>query len=235
MSDLPVPKIVPEGDAAALVVLGDEISPELNARVRALAAAFDRDAVPGVRELVPAYCTLLVHYDPLVLTLGQVEALVMERIGERLPSDNGGSRLRELPTVFGGPYGPDLADVSRHLQLSEEEVVHLFTAATYTVYMLGHTPGNPYMGGLPPRLAMPRLERPRERVPAGTVALAHQATVYPFTGPGGWRWLGRTPVKLFDSSADPPNYLQAGDWVRFVPIGEEEYLRLGGKKAGQED
>jgi inhibitor of KinA len=231
VSDHYFPKIVPAGDAAALVVLGDEISPEMNTQVRALAAAFERDVMPGVRELVLAYDTLLIHYDPLVLTFDQISILATTKAGEPLPLESEESRLREIPTVFGGAYGPDLRDVARHLHLFEEEVIRIFLEADYTVYMLGHTPGNPYMGGLPPRLAMPRLERPREKVPAGTVAIAHQACIYPLNiAPGGFRWLGRTAVKLFDPAVDPPNYLQAGDRVRFLPIGEEEYLKMGGVK-----
>ena len=230
MSQRSAPDVVPAGDAAVLAVFGEEISPDLYARVRALAKAIESNPIPGLGELVLSYAALMVYFDPLALSFEQVKSLVMERVGQAVPTDVGESRLRELPTVFGGCYGIDLPDVARQLGLSESEVIRIFCDATYTVYMLGHTPGNPYMGGLPPRLAMPRLERPRERVPAGTVALAHQATVYPLTSPGGWRWLGRTPIKLFDPSADPPNYLQAGDRVRFIPISEEEYLRMGGEK-----
>lgn len=224
------PEVRTAGDSAVLVVFGDEISRELYGRVRALAAALTRDAVEGIGELVPSYAALMIHFDTLTLSLDQVREIVLARTDQPPQPENGEYRLRVLPTVFGGAYGPDLPDSARRLGLSEEDLIRLFTEATYTVYMLGHTPGNPYMGGLPPRLALPRLERPRERVPAGTVALAHQATVYPFTAPGGWRWLGRTSVKLFDPTQDPPNHLDADDRVRFAPVSEGEYLELGGEK-----
>ncbi len=231
MSEMPSASIVPAGDAALLVTLGDEISLEVNGRVRALARAVEAEKIPGVKEVVIAYATLLIFYDPLLVTYEDTRARVLELAG-RLPLSSGQEegRLREIPVVFGGGYGPDLPSVAQYHKMTEEEFLRLYTGATYTVFMLGFAPGNPYLGGLPPQLAMPRLESPRERVPAGTVAIANQATIYALTSPGGWRWLGRTPIKLFDPAADPPVYLQDGDRVRFVPISEEEYLRMGGEK-----
>lgn len=230
MSDSDLPQVVPAGDAALLVVLGDEISLEVNARVRALAQAIESRSIPGVREVVIAYATLLVYYDPLRLSFEETRALVLELVKESPAVTNQQARLREIPTVFGGAYGPDLLSVAQHKKMTEEEFLRRYTEVTYTVYMLGFSPGNPYLGGLPPELAMPRLESPRERVPAGTVAIANQANIYSLTSPGGWRWLGRTPLKLFDPTKDPPVYLQDGDQVRFLPISEGEYLRMGGEK-----
>ena len=224
-------EVVPAGDAAALVAFAQVIDLQVNARVRALAAAIEDRNVPGIRETVVAYCTLLVHYDPLLVTFERVRSLVEELASRGLEADLSEARLREIPVVYGGAYGPDLPEIARRLGMSEEEVVRLHSGATYVVYMLGFAPGFAYLGGLPPRLAMPRLESPRPRVPAGTVAIANQTTIYALTSPGGWRWLGRTPIRMFDPTADPPTYLQAGDRVRFVPIDEEEYLRMGGEKA----
>ncbi len=231
MSEGGFPKVVPAGDAALLVTLGDEISLDVNARVRTLAQAVESRGPRGVREVVIAYATLLVFYDPLAATFEEVRDQILALAGQTTGSAAPEARLREIPTVFGGAYGPDLPSVAQLLKLSEGEFLEAYTGATYTVYMLGFAPGNPYLGGLPPHLALPRLESPRERVPAGTVAIANQATIYSLTSPGGWRWLGRTYVKLFDPSADPPVYLQDGDRVRFVPISEEEYLARGGEKA----
>ncbi len=231
MSQGDLPQVVPAGDAALLVTLGDEISLEVNARVRALARAVEGRGTRGVREVVIAYATLLVHYDPLVTSYEDVKDRVLEVAGEATASTLQEARLRKIPTVFGGAYGPDLPSVAQFLKMTEEDFLRAFTGTTFTVYMLGFAPGNPYLGGLPPHLALPRLESPRERVPAGTVAIANQATIYSLTSPGGWRWLGRTYLKLFDPSVDPPVYLQDGDQVRFVPISEEEYLRNGGERA----
>jgi inhibitor of KinA len=225
------PTVVPAGDAAMLVTFADRIEPEVNARVRAVAAAIEGWRAPGVTEVTIAYATLLVHYDPLATGYDAVRDLVLA-LAEATPVDTSRpSRLREIPTVYGGTYGIDLADVARQKGMSEEEVIALHSGATYTVYMLGFSPGNPYLGGLPSELAMPRLESPRERVPEGTVAIANQAVVYSLTSPGGWRWLGRTAVKMFMPGQDPPTFLEAGDRVRFVPVSEEEYLGMGGERA----
>ncbi|MGE5619478.1 MAG: 5-oxoprolinase subunit PxpB [Sphingomonadaceae bacterium] len=226
-----VPRVDPAGDAALLVTLGNEISLEVNSRVRALARAVEAEGVPGVQEMVIGYATLLLFYDPLRTTFEETRDRVLRLADRASASGEQEGRLREIPTVFGGAYGRDLPSVALLLGMSEEEVLRIFTGATFTVFMLGFAPGNPYLGGLPPKLALPRLESPRERVPAGTVAIANQATIYALTSPGGWRWLGRTPIKLFDPAADPPVYLQDGDRVRFVPISEEEYLRMGGERA----
>lgn len=225
-----LPSVIPAGDAAVMAAFADEITLEVNSRVHALAHAIDRRQLPGVLDLVVAYSTLLIHYDPLTITFDDVEKVVREAVAAGLNHDMGETRLRELPTVYGGCYGPDLPEIARMVGMSEEEVIRLHSEAIYTVYMLGFAPGFPYLGGLPPQLALPRLETPRERVPEGTVAIANQTTIYAVTSPGGWRWVGRTPVKLFDPSKDPPTYVVAGDKVRFVPISEEEYLAMGGEK-----
>ncbi len=232
MSEQPLPQVVPAGDAALLITLGGEISLEVNSRVRALARAIEAKGVLGVREVVIAYATLLVHYDPLATSFEQLKAETMALTAAATEAANHESRLVEVPTLFGGGYGPDLPDVARRLKMAEDEFLRRYTEVTFTVYMLGFAPGHPYLGGLPPELAMPRLESPRERVPAGTVAIANQATIYSLTSPGGWRWLGRTPLKLFDPTQDPPVYLRDGDRVRFVPITEGEYQRLGGERVG---
>lgn len=231
MSNPEFPYIVPAGDAATMVVLGEAIDPELNARVRALAQAVEDAAIPGVREVVIAYCTLLIHHDPLLLGFETLRDRVAPMLGTLRPIEDTDTRLIEIPTVFGGSYGVDLPYVLEYHKLDEAEFLRQFTGAAYTVYMLGFSPGNGYFGGLPLHLAMPRLESPRERVPAGTVGIANQVTIYPLTSPGGWRWLGRTALKLFDPTKDPPTLLREGYRVRFIPISEEEYLRMGGEKA----
>ncbi len=231
MEETKEPEVVPAGDAAALVVFGEEISLPMNARVQAVARAIESRGIPGLVEVTIAYASLLVHYDPLVASFDQVKAALLETGGQTPMETIHEGWLREIPTLYGGAYGIDLAFVARHLNLPEEEVIHLHSSATYLVCMLGFAPGHPYLGGLPLQLAMPRLETPRPLVPAGTVAIANQTVIYPLDSPGGWRWLGRTPLKMFDPRADPPTYLQAGDRVRFIPITEEEYLALGGVKA----
>ena len=209
------PSIRPMGDAALLVELGDEIDPMINARVHALAASLSR--VPGVTACVPAYASLLVEFDPGV----SGESEVRERVDRALASAEAVSplepRVVEIPTRYGGEFGPDLDFVAQRSGLSPREVIRLHSAEPFRVFMLGFAPGFPYAGPLPAAIAAPRLDTPRSRVPAGSVAIAGRQTgIYPLESPGGWRLIGRTDLVLFDPARDPPALLRPGDYVRFV-------------------
>ncbi|MEW6524446.1 MAG: 5-oxoprolinase subunit PxpB [Bacillota bacterium] len=209
------------GDAALVVEYGDAVDPELNGRVLALYHQLARGVVPGVVELVPTYRSLLVEYDPLVT--GYPELVEMLRPLTGVPPAPGAGRLLEVPVRYGGPAGPDLEEVAAHCGLTPGEVIRRHSAPTYRVYMLGFSPGFPYLGGLDPSLHVPRLSQPRLRVPAGSVAIAgHQAGIYPQTTPGGWRIIGHTRLVPFNPVLDPPFLFQAGDLVRFVPVKENE-------------
>ena len=213
------PRFLLAGDAALVVEFGDEISPEINRQVHRLAHALAQRALAGLGEAVPSYRSLLVHYDPLRLSHTQVEAFVGETLRhceEMVPPE---PRQVEVPTVYGGACGPDLEFVAAHAGLSVEEVVRLHAGATYTVYMLGFTPGFTYLGGLPEVIATPRLPTPRQAVPAGSVGIAGSQTgIYALATPGGWRLIGRTPLRLFDARQIPPALMRPGDRVRFVPV-----------------
>ena len=215
------PRYLPVGDAALLVEFGDQIDETINRRVHALALALAQDTIPGLGEAVPTYRSLLVHYDPLLQSYYDVERLVRELVqqAQTVPMDE--PRLVNIPTVYGGEFGPDLEFVAECSGLSVQEVIRIHSSATYPVYMMGFTPGFPYLGGLAEDISVPRLGTPRTRVPAGSVGIAGQQTgVYPIESPGGWRIIGRTPLTLFDPRRDPPTLLAAGDRVRFVPISE---------------
>ena len=218
------PRFLLAGDSALVVEFGDEISREVNRKVHALADALGKSSLPGLGEPVPTYRSLLVHYDPLRLSCDEVKAFVSEALQkceERPPPE---PRVVEIPVVYGGEFGPDIEFVAEHNGLLVEEVIRLHSGATYTVYMLGFAPGFAYLGGMPDAIATPRLETPRTLAPAGSVGIAGEQTgIYPIATPGGWRLIGRTPLKLFDPERDPPTLLQAGDLVRFVPISEGEY------------
>ena len=220
----PKPKIVPLGDASLLVQFGSEIDISVNQRVHALGNLLDIASSAGIIETVPAYATLLVQYDPLAVSFTQVRDFVREKIAQaeetisRKPRQvyPGHGRRVEVPVRYGGEYGIDLDAVARHLQLRVEEVIRIHTQRTYTVYMMGFTPGFPYMGKLDDALIMPRLETPRTRVPAGTVAIAGSQTgIYSVTSPGGWRLIGWTPLKLFDPDSDSPFLFSPGADVKF--------------------
>ena len=215
------------GDRGLLLEFGDEISPEVNGKVRKMALAVRGAGPQGITETVPTYRSLLVMYDPLLLPAGKLmESLEgleeeLEDLG-RFSFPEG--KVTRIPAVYGGPFGPDLEGVAGYLRISPEEVVRLHCSRPYLIYMIGFMPGFPYMGELPEALATPRLRTPRLSVPAGSVAIAQKQTgIYPIQSPGGWKIIGRTPVELFDPEKTPPALLQMGDYVEFYPITEKEF------------
>ena len=215
-----------------MVELGDRIDVALNLQVRALCLAVERAAIAGVEEAVPTYRSLAIYYDPLAIDR---ESLV-DHIQALQGSLDGGQEQRprvvEIPTVYGGDYGPDLDFVARHASLSHDEVIHLHTEPLYHVYMLGFTPGFAYLGELPERLSVPRLATPRLKVPAGSVGIAGKQTgVYPLDSPGGWRIIGRTYLRLFDASRRVPTPILPGDKVRFLRIEEQEYRERASERS----
>jgi len=212
-------RYLPLGDRAVTVELGQRFSEEINRRVRGLAAAIKKMDIPGVREVVTAYRSLTVYYDPLVIGYQPLTAKL--RDAEKGVGDgrDGGGRLVEIPVAYGGQRGPDLEFVARYNGLTPREVVKIHTAGEYLVYMVGFTPGFPYLGGMSARIRAPRLEVPRPQVPAGSVGIAGEQTgVYPLATPGGWRIIGQTPLSLFDPLRNEPSLLKAGDRVRFVEV-----------------
>ncbi len=209
--------ILPLGDSALLIHLGDEIDPAINRRVHALDALLRMHSEPGVAELVPAYATLLVHYDPLVLTYAQVSAWAEAHMHEASDTFAQPAHRIEVPVRYGGEQGPDLRAVAEYHHASVNEIVRLHTSRDYTVFMMGFTPGFPYLGKLDDALVTPRLETPRTRVPAGSVGIAGAQTgIYPIDSPGGWQIIGHTSLRLFDLSAPEPFLFAPGDAVRFV-------------------
>ncbi len=217
------------GESCLVVELGDRIDIALNLHVRALCLAVERATLPGVQEAVPTYRSLAIYYDPLAID----RDVLKDRISGLLGSSGGegGQRpkLVEIPTVYGGEYGPDLEFVGRHTGLPQDDVVRLHAAPLYHVYMLGFTAGFAYLGELSQRLSVPRLSTPRLRVPAGSVGIAGTQTgVYPLESPGGWHIIGRTSLRLFDAARKAPTPISPGDKVRFVRIEEREYLKAAG-------
>lgn len=204
------------------------IDPETNARVHALAARI-RTAAPGwLRDLVPAYATLAVFFD-----LGTTDAqAVRDWLGTQCVDDVAdaqadASRTIEIPVRYGGAFGEDLDAAAAELGIAADTVIARHGAALYTVAMIGFAPGFPYLSGLDPSLALPRLATPRTRVPAGSVAIGGAQTgIYPRESPGGWRLLGRTPLRLFDPQRASPSLLAPGDRVRFIAIDDDAFARL---------
>ncbi len=223
----PAPRVQPAGDQAVLVEIGEGIDEAVNRRVHALALELEQRRIAGVVDLVPTYRSLLVNYDPLRLPYDRLAAAIAEAARAldvtRLPAPN---RV-EIPTCYGGSFGPDLAFVARHNGRSEDEVVAIHTAGTYRVFMMGFSPGFAYLGGMSSSIAAPRLKTPRTAIPAGSVGIAQNQTgIYPVESPGGWQLIGRTPVRLFDPTHTPPTLVGPGDEISFVKIDEKRYRDL---------
>ena len=215
----------PLGDSALLVELGDKIDSAVNQRVHALNALLRTKNIAGIIETVPAYCTLLIHYDPLILTFDQVTLWVRDKLTQVDDSLNRKPRQLEVPTRYGGASGPDLEAVAVSKGISAADVVRIHSEREYTVYMMGFTPGFPYLGTLDERLIMPRLETPRTLVKAGTVAIAGSQTgIYPLDSPGGWHLIGWTPLKLFDPTSEAPFLFFPGDIIKFIPLESDSLL-----------
>jgi inhibitor of KinA len=211
------PNIVPLGDSALLVQLGNEIDITINQRVHALAALINISPLDGVIETVPAYTTLLIHYDPLILSDANIRKWIHKKLDQIHDARLRKPRQLEIPVRYGGEFGVDLQFVADYHHLRVEDVIRIHSERTYTIYMMGFTPGFPYMGKLDDAIVTPRLETPRTRVPAGTVAIAGSQTgIYPIDSPGGWRLIGWTPLQLFNPESESPFLFSPGDEVRFV-------------------
>ncbi len=219
------PKFLAAGDRAIVIELGDEISIECNRRIHSLHREFVRENVPGIIDIIPTYRSILVQYDVSLVSFGELKDRLSEVEGSSAEGAEENVNVVELPVLYGGDYGPDLEYVARNAEMEVDEVIELHSGTEYPVYMMGFTPGFPYLGGMSERIATPRLDTPRGVIPAGSVGIAEAQTgVYPIESPGGWRLIGRTPIRLFDITRTPPSLIEAGDRVRFLPLsGEEEY------------
>ena len=220
-------RIVRAGDSALVVEFEEKIDPAISARGAALADALAAANIAGVRDVVPTYRSVTVYFDPLK-TNQDVLTTTVERLAAQ-PIESSPRRRDpiRIPVCYGGAHGPDLPRIAEFAQLSEADVVNLHASAEYRVMMLGFTPGFAYMGIVDSRIAAPRLETPRPRVPRGSVGIAKEQTgIYPSETPGGWQLIGRTPVRPFDMSRADPFLLRAGDDVRFVPITQKEFDEL---------
>jgi inhibitor of KinA len=207
--------------------LQSQITLKAHEQVRKLLRLLELEPIAGVRNLHPAYCSLLVKFDALRWQHEELERKLreyLERLQEvRLPD----AREVEIPVCYGGEFGPDLEEVAALHGMTPEQVIELHAATSYLVYFLGFVPGFAYLGELPEALVTPRLAMPRKKVPAGSVGIAgNQTGVYPFETPGGWRLLGRTPMAMFRTDRDGLSLLAIGDRVRFVPISRERFAAL---------
>jgi len=222
--DNPVFRIM--GDRGLLVELGDKIHPEINQSVQELYIGMDLRQIQGVVDLVPSYRSLLIVYDPLRISLDKLQHTVMDVFWNTDRSQLPQPKTIRIPVVYGGSYGPDLEWVAGFHHITATDVIAHHLEPTYRVYMIGFTPGYPYLGELPVEIATPRRETPRTMVPKGSVGIAQRQTgIYSVESPGGWQIIGWTPVELFDPKNQPPSLLTMGDKVRFQQISEEEAIQ----------
>lgn len=217
----------PASDQSLLIYFGKKITIKANEQVRKLLHMLEAEPIAGVRNLHPAYCSLLVKFDALKWQREKLEKELGKYLGRldkvKLPEP----REVEIPVCYGGEYGPDFDEVAALHEITPEQVIQLHASTNYLVYFLGFVPGFAYLGELPEELVTPRLSSPRKRVPAGSVGIAgNQTGVYPFETPGGWRLLGRTPVSMFQADREGLSLLSIGDRVRFVPISRERFAEL---------
>lgn len=218
------------GDRGLLVEYGTGIDSDVNSMVRSMAIVLKQETLEGVLEIIPAYRCLLIIYDPVVTNPAKLEkeiSVLEERLSEiRIsPPDT-----VEIPVCYGEEFGPDIQFVAEHNAMTADDVARIHSQNEYRIYMIGFSPGFPFLGGLSKLLHTPRLETPRSFVPAGSVGIANNQTgIYPVASPGGWQLIGRTPIRLFEPERPSPFLYKTGDMIKFKPISPEDYTRLAGE------
>jgi KipI family sensor histidine kinase inhibitor len=217
----------PASDQSLLVYFGQRITLDAHQRVRRLLRLLEREPIAGVRNLHPAYCSLLVDFDVLKLSHRELEEILRGYLGRLEEVELPEGRQLQVPTCYGGEFGPDLNEVATLLGMAPARVIELHASVTYIVYFLGFVPGFAYLGELPEALVTPRLASPRRNTPPGGVGVAgNQTGVYPFDTPGGWRLIGRTPIAMFRPDRTDMSFLSIGDRVRFVSISPAQFTEM---------
>jgi inhibitor of KinA len=216
--------IHPYGDTAIRVQLGKVISKEINQKIRSFSTLLEKSEIKGVVEWIPAYTAVTIVYDPFLISYSKLLDSVEQIIKNLGAVELSGAEVITIPTYYGGESGPDLETIANYNQLTTEEVIQIHTSKDYLIYMMGFTPGFPYLGGMSQKIATPRLSSPRAKVAPGSVGIAGEQTgIYSIETPGGWQIIGRTPLRLYDPDRTIPMLLKAGNYLRFESISKEEY------------
>jgi len=215
------------GDRGILIHFEQKISPDISAKIRRFMSKLDEAKNEAVIEVLPAYATVCIVYNPLIMRYEAIKGF----LGGLLEDSQGGESLNaavfEIPVLYNEETGPDMGFVSEYSRLSPDEIVQIHTSGEYLIYMLGFAPGFPYLGGMDERIAAPRLKVPRQKIVPGSVGIAGSQTgMYPIESPGGWQLIGRTPLKLYDPHRNPPVYYNAGDYIKYRPIDEAEFMHI---------
>lgn len=226
---MPDIRILTAGDSALLIEFGKDINPETNRKITALVQLMREQHIEGIVDVIPAFCSLLINYDPRVLSYEELKERMEHLLKMETKTEATRKRIFEIPVCYGGEYGPDIENIAEHAGLSVEEVIKIHSSKDYLIYMLGFLPGFTYLGGLDERIHTPRLASPRLKIRAGSVGIGGSQTgIYPLDSPGGWQLMGMTPVRTYDPERQTPILVEAGDYIRFIPIDEEEFLRIQG-------
>jgi inhibitor of KinA len=224
------PRFFLAGDRGLLAEFGASIDPKINQKVRQIFLSLEKTPIDGVVELIPTYRSILIFYNPSLSNPERLKQEIVDRENSLDKWEIPPPETIEIPVCYGDNFGPDLAFVAQHNNLTPEEVIQIHTSGTYLIYMLGFTPGFPFLGGLSEKLFTPRLENPRQLVPAGSVGIANNQTgIYSIDSPGGWRLIGKTPIKLYDPTGSPPILLRAGNYLKFKKISRKEFLDIASR------
>lgn len=212
------------GDSSVCVEFGNEISPDINRKIRAFKIAVEKSGIPGIVETVPTYRSLLVHYKPEVIGYKAITEKFKSLMGTLDNIEIPPPTVIEIPVLYGGEMGPDIENVASHNGKTVEEVIKIHTSQEYLIYMIGFVAGFPYLGGMSKEIATPRLKEPRVKIDGGSVGIAGEQTgIYPLDSPGGWQLIGRTPLKLYDAEREKPVLLEAGQYIKFRSISQKEF------------
>ena len=228
---MPAVRFLCQGESGLVIEFGSEIDSQINSKVHLLSNRFKKEAAVGIKAVVPTYRSLLILFDPLLIGRSKLcnlaEAFLEKAQDNNKQAISGEDRTVIIPTCYGHDYGPDIQFVADHNGLAVDEVISIHTSTAYKIFMMGFTPGFPYLGGMSPQIAAPRLDTPRTVIPSGSVGIAGSQTgLYPVESPGGWRLIGRTPLQVFDVLREPAFIYGAGDYLKFESISEQEFLSI---------